>query len=99
MFKTLYDMLDETPPAYGEGVQSLWSWSLNCEHPTPAALFADMVGVTEEWLGDGETLSGGDYSRLGYVELAMLADALKEYALRPDQVRGYVRDLLDAEQN
>jgi len=99
MFRGLYDLLDETPPAYAEAVQTLWAWSLNCSHPTPAAIFADMIGVSEEWLGDGETLSRGDFSGLGYLELDYLADALKEYAARPDQVRHYVRDLLDAEQN
>jgi len=99
VFETLDDMLDADAPAYCEPVRDLWAWSLNCEHPTPAAIFADMVGVSEEWLGEGEILSGGNFSRLSYVELDYLANALKAYADRPGQVRHYVRQLLDAEMN
>lgn len=35
-------------------------------------------------------------SRLGYMELGMLADALKEYAERPGDVTDYVRRIMEA---
>jgi hypothetical protein len=35
-------------------------------------------------------------ARLGYLELGMLADALKEYADRPGDVTAYVRRIMEA---
>lgn len=97
MFYTLDDMLTADAPTNCEPVQALWNWSMNCEHPTPAGVFADLIGATEEYCGEGITLGGANFARLGYMELDYLADALKAYAEHPDQVRHYVRQLLDAE--
>jgi len=99
MFYTLEDMLEVDAPHGCEPVQSLWNWSMNCEHPTPAGVFADLIGVSEEYMGEGVTLSLESASRLGYTELAKLGDALNAYADRPDLVRDYVRQLLEAEAN
>lgn len=96
---TLDEFLDAEAPAHCESVRDLWLWSLNCEHPTPAGVFTDLIGVSEDWMGEGMTLSLQSGPRLGYLELDYLADALKAYADYPNEVREYVKQLLEAEMN
>lgn len=91
---SFWDVLDN-PPRGCDAVSTLFSWSTNCEHPTPAALFADMIGVSEDIFGEplARSLPG-----LGYIEIDYLADALKQYAERPNEVRAYTEKLLNADE-
>lgn len=84
----------ENSPIYCEGVESLYSWSSNHEGLAPFRKFLDLIGYTEEEFG--EPL--GDWkepsSALGYREIGLLADALTEYANRPQDVEQFVKELL-----
>lgn len=93
---TFWELL-ENPPAGCENVAALYSWGFNQTHAT-VSLFADLIGVSDEEFG--ENLWVHNRSRLdtlGYLELSYLADALNEYATRPDIVRHYLGQLLRKE--
>jgi hypothetical protein len=65
---------------------------MNYEYPSPASLFLDLIGWSEEELG--ERLTRDNMPSLGYLELDYLGDALKEYATRPGDVMAYVSNLI-----
>ena len=92
--QTQYDLI-ENPPSCAESVARLWSWSENYDYPTPATLFLDLIGYSEEEIG--EPLCDLRKIRLGYLEIDMLADALKEYADRPQDVYDYTHKLATAD--
>jgi len=84
------DMIDNTSDLTKE-TASLFSWSENYEYPSPATLFLDLIGYSDEHFGEPMY----DLSKaLGYLEIAMLADAMKEYAENPQQVSAFVETLL-----
>ena len=93
---TQYELI-ENPPSCAEAVARLWSWSENYDYPTPATLFLDLIGYSDEESGeplfDMRKLS----NRFGYLELDMLADALKEYADCPQDVYAYTQRLATAD--
>ena len=35
-----------------DAVDDLFSWSVNCNYPTPATLFLDLIGYSEEQFGE-----------------------------------------------
>jgi hypothetical protein len=75
-------------------IGDLYRWSENFEHPGPWVLFLDLIGYTVE--NYGETLYNvkeHGTSQLGYLELDILADALKCYAVRPRDVEELVERL------
>lgn len=86
-----YELLDNAPE-HLEAVARLWSWSSNYNWPTPATLFIDLIGYSEEEFGE-RLLAGRELPSLGYLELDLLADALKQYAQRPSEVAEYVAQL------
>lgn len=93
----IWQMLEAKPPRGCEAVQDLYSWSLNYDSAEgPFTLFIDMIGYSEDEYGEVMYAYPLDSSKLGYMELSKLADALQQYATRPDAVRGYVGALLDA---
>ena len=96
MTETQYDVI-EAAPAYAEAVARLWAWSENYNGPTPATFFIDLIGYSDEHFGEPLGSLEMVSSRLGYLELDMLADALKEYANRPGDVEEYVNRLIMAE--
>lgn len=87
----------ENAPTYCEGVESLYSWSSNHEGMQPFRKFLDLIGYTEEEFGSAL----GDWkepsSALGYKEVGLLAEALTEYANRPNDVTEFVKELLSVE--
>lgn len=93
------EQLFDNPPERFKSLVGMWQWSYNCEAPTPSAIFLDLVGWSEETLGDSLALGkpGWDAGSLGAVELSYLGDALSEYADRPTDARTLVWELLDAE--
>lgn len=67
-----------------DGVVTLYEWSQNFEWPTPWALFLDLIGYSVENFGESiYNIKEQGSSQLGCVELDYLADALKEYAVKP----------------
>jgi hypothetical protein len=86
----------ETAPEYATATANLWHWSTNYDPGKgPFTLFVDLIGWSDEVLG--ETLYSLQDMSLGYLEIDKLADALKEYANRPTDVRGWVDGLLEHE--
>jgi hypothetical protein len=87
----------ENSPTYCEGVESLYSFSSNHKGFAPFRKFLDLIGYTEEEfgtpLGDWKEPS----SSFGYMELGLLADALTEYANRPNDVTDFLKELLSVE--
>jgi hypothetical protein len=81
-----------------EAISGLYNWSTNYEYPTPFTYFLDMIGYSDEMVGDNLA----DWSKvsisLGYLELDYLADALKEYATIGQDAYRFVLELLEAEQ-
>jgi len=105
----VYELLDNAPE-YAEDVASLYDWSTNYDTGNgPFSLFLDMIGWSDDELGTviyGPTIHWAEQAarnltswnaNLGYVELSKLADALKEYVYRPQDVRAYVDQLMTAE--
>ena len=97
MNDTFRKLIDEAP-GYAEKVATLWDWSENHEYPTPATLFLDLIGYSLEEHGYLLCADMGKViTRLGYLELSMLGQALDEYATRPLDVIEFVEQLLEAE--
>lgn len=95
MTDTFYALL-ENPPEGCEAVAQLWHWSLNYDPGKgPATLFLDLVGWSQDELGEAlYSLSGAS---LGYRELEELHDALGDYVKDPQGVRDYVQRVICAE--
>lgn len=101
----------EAAPKGVAAVADLWHWSTNYDAGDgPFALFLDMIGYSDEEFGMplyGPTVKlMGELSRtgswdalLGYVELGKLADALTQYADRPQEVRAWVDELLNYDES
>ena len=90
----------EEPAPHCESVAGLYSWSENCEHPTPFAVFFDLIGESEEIFGEsicGNVTVAEIARRFGYMELSHLANALDDYATRPNEIRDYARALVETE--
>lgn len=89
----------DNAPTYCEAVASLYRWSANYDDFKPFRKFLDLIGYPET--AYGEELSLADWSRpadgLGYMELGYLAEALTEYANRPEEVERWVMELLEVE--
>lgn len=66
----------------------LLSWSENYDFPTPASLFLDLIGYSEDVYGT--TLCRSKQPALGYLELGMLGEALLEYSEIPQTVNDFV---------
>ncbi len=96
--RDIWAMLEEPAPQGCEGVQDLYSWSLNYDAGNgPFALFLDLIGWSDEEIGSPLYDMGACPSMLGYLEIGKLAVALTEYADAPHDVRAYVDALMTAE--
>jgi hypothetical protein len=76
-----------------EHTAGLFEWSENYDFPSPASLFLDLIGYSEEELG--EHLCRDKMPSLGYLEADYLGDALKEWAHRPNDVYAFVEKLMN----
>lgn len=94
--QTLEGLLDN-PPKEFEGIARLWVWSSNFDYPSPATVFIDLIGYSDNEYGVVMTTMKQAVRCLGYMEIGMLADALNEYAERPNDARDYIRAILNAE--
>lgn len=93
--ESVWDYADNAP-AHATETAALWNWSLNCEHPTPFALFLDIIGYSKEHFGEKIATDISD-STMGYTEQSYLADALQEYSSRPQDVEKWITELLEWE--
>jgi hypothetical protein len=89
-----YEMLDNAPE-HLEDIAHLFSWSENYDYPTPATLYLDLTNYSEEFIG--VNLCAEKMPTLGYLEIDLLANALREYAARPIDATEFVAQLLAAE--
>lgn len=90
--------LCEEPPQGCEAVADLYHWSTNYDAGCgPFSLFADLIGWSADELGQPIYSLDEAHRTLGYVELDKLGLALREYADRPHDVRGFVDELIAAE--
>ena len=78
-----------------QAVSDLFSWSQNYAFPSPASLFLDLIGYSEEEYGS--LLCSDRQPSLGYLECGILGDALTAYAEHPGSVYTLVEQLLAAE--
>ena len=89
-----FDLCD-TAPDYVSDTANLMSWCEgNYDFPAPSSLFLDLVGYSEEH--HGENLTARKMPNLGYLEIDLLAKALTEYAKRPNDVRDFIDNLMNA---
>jgi hypothetical protein len=92
----IWELLEEDAPSGCESVQDLYSWSLNYDAGKgPFTLFLDLIGYSVDEFG--ETIYDLKNASLGCVELDKIAQALTQYADRPNDVTDYVNALLVAE--
>ena len=87
--------LDISYDQAAEMVADLFSWSQNYDFPSPASLFLDLIGYSEDEFG--ERLCSSGTPNLGYREHHLLGWALVAYAHRPSAVRSQVEKLLAEE--
>jgi len=78
-----------------KAVTALFDWSQNHAFPSPASLFLDLIGYSQEHLG--ERLCSEAQPSLGYLELDLLGKALVAYAEHPSTVWDQVESLLQSE--
>lgn len=82
----------ELPNERAGNTQALFCWGMNCDAKgNPWLLFLDLIGWSEDELGEISQPSGSSY---GYVELGYLAEALNEYADDPHAVRAWVDEVM-----
>jgi hypothetical protein len=81
-----------------EEVRALVNWSLNfnIRKGTPYQVFLDLIGHSEENLGGALVQNISDVP-LGFVELDLIGDALKEYAKNPQDVTDWINELENVE--
>ena len=90
---SVWDYLERENP-HAQHTQALYAWGLNCErNDNPFLVFLDLIGWSEEHYGEQLT----NTTRLGYLELDYLADALKEYTHDPRRVGAWVDGLMNTE--
>lgn len=72
-----------------KATEYLFEWSENYNFPSPASLFLDLIGWSEEQYG--ERLCKENAPAIGYLEADLLGRALQEYANRPQEVEDWVQ--------
>lgn len=83
-------------PTYCEGVADLYRWSANFDDFAPWRVFLGLISY--ELHGEPLALPNMSTALLGYVELGKIAEALTEYANRPQDVERWIGDLLGVEE-
>ena len=92
----IWALLEADAPDGCDDVQDLYSWSLNYDAGKgPFTLLLDLIGWSEDNIG--EPMFDLRASHLGYLECAKLGAALTAYADRPQDVKEYIDQLMEAE--
>lgn len=94
-YKELTDFWEvlENAPDFAEHTAGLIHWATNYNYndkSNPLVPFLILIGYNEEELGE----PNGEVAPLAYLELGYLADALTEYATRPQDVMEYITHAL-----
>jgi len=87
----------ECAPNYAEEVASLYSWSSNYEGFTPFRKFLDLIGYSLDHYGSPLADWSNPADSFGFMEIGYLAEALSQYANRPDSVGNFITELLEVE--
>jgi hypothetical protein len=89
--------LTDNPPTYAEKTAALAHWSTNysTRTGTPFMVFLDLIGFSFEQFGESQVSE--PHEVLGYLEISYLADALHEYANRPQDVTDFCEKLVNSE--
>ena len=75
-------------------IETLYNWGQNFDNVTnPFAVFLDLVGYSDEYFGTKLAAPANN----GYLELDFIADAIKEFVIRPSEAEDFIEKLLDAE--
>lgn len=91
----VWEYLENTPNRLGQRAQDLYVWGLNYDRANnPFLVFLDLIGWAEENYGERMLL---DFPILGYVEMDLIGDALKEYATYPQAVDTWLKGLMNCE--
>ena len=95
---TLEQVLEQGEERF-PAIVGLYQWSTNYEAgKTPFTLFADLIGWSEEELGSKMfDYHASIYKTLGYLEIDLLADALKEYAGKGEEAYYFASSIIEAE--
>lgn len=98
---TTLEQLEDNPPKWGEATIALANWSRgNYDFDrSPYLLFLDLIGYSiEEY---GAPFISNHTEILGYFEMDYLADALKEYTTRPQDIADLIskHQELETEEN
>jgi len=95
---TEYQILEDMAMTdYADNVADLASWSYNCDHPTPFTLFLDIIGWSDEEMGEPMFDLRKCGSTFGYLEIGKLAAALTQYSDRPHDVADWIDQLMGAD--
>ena len=91
-----YDMIEEAPAKF-ETIARMFSWSENYTwKDAPARVFLGLIGyMAEEY---GEDNFEGMNVNFGYLELAVLGEALVTYSNHGEDAYIWVKALMDADQ-
>ena len=90
-------MPDFTADQASEAIVRLFDWSQNFDFPSPASLFLDIIGHSEEHFG--ARLCADSAPSIGYLEAEILGQALAAWADRPRDCEETVETLLNREAN
>ena len=93
--KTLEQLLTEGEARF-PNIVALYGWIRNYEvGQTPFSLFIDLIGWSEENVGS--PIYDLTNPQLGYLELDILADALKEYANKGEEAYNFASSIIEVE--
>ena len=96
MSSNKYYVMIEEAPAQFEPIANLFTWSENYTFKdAPSRVFLALIGYMEEQYGEADLEA---VPSLGYLELAMLGDALVAYANFGEEAHNWVNDLMLADQ-
>lgn len=97
--ETLEELLESDDPRFQHTI-ALYRWSTSIEGYNPFQLFLDLTGWSVENLGENlYNPTRHKLSAIQHIELDYLADALKEYAIRPQDIHDFVDKLIEGELN
>ncbi len=90
-----YVMIEEAPAKF-EPIANLFSWGENYTFKdSPVRVFLHLIGWAEDHFGDKDLEA---VPVMGFLELAMLGDALVAYANFGDDAHEWVSQLMEADQ-
>ena len=85
-------------PVNCDKIEALYSWSSNHEGFAPYCKFLDLIGWSEETVGQPlGNWKGNPADSLGFMELGYLGEALVQYSDHPQDVEAFIQKVWDVE--